>query len=106
MRDRVRAAVGRRPAARKGERTMSEARSPVGLVLGSVLAPERLQETGRTGEKLGFGRVWMAEDYYFTGGISGAAAVLSATERIPVGLGIVSAVARHPALLGMEIATM
>ena len=85
---------------------MSDGGSPVGLVLGSVLAPEHIRDTAQMGEELGFGRVWMAEDYYFTGGISGAAAVLAATERIPVGLGIVSAVARHPALLAMEIATM
>ena len=83
---------------------MSE--SPVGLVLGSVLAPEHLKDVARSGEELGFGRLWMAEDYYFTGGISGAATVLSATERMPVGLGVVSAVARHPALLAMEVATM
>ena len=85
---------------------MSDLVSPVGLVLGSVLAPEHVLENARVGEELGFGRVWMAEDYYFTGGISGAASVLAGTERIPVGLGIVSAVARHPALLAMEIATM
>jgi 5,10-methylenetetrahydromethanopterin reductase len=85
---------------------MSGKESPVGLVLGSVLAPEHLKDVAKAGEELGFGRLWMAEDYYFTGGISGAATVLAATERMPVGLGVVSAVARHPALLAMEVATM
>ena len=41
----------------------------------------------------------------FSGGISGAAIALGATERIPVGIGVVSAVTRHPAVLAMELAT-
>ena len=60
----------------------------------------------RRGEELGFGELWLAEDYFFTGGISGATAVLAETKEVPVGLGIVSAMVRHPAVLAMEIATM
>jgi alkanesulfonate monooxygenase SsuD/methylene tetrahydromethanopterin reductase-like flavin-dependent oxidoreductase (luciferase family) len=81
-------------------------RSPVGLVLGSALAPERLAGMAVLGEERGYGELWFAEDYFFTGGISGATAALAATQRIPVGLGIVSAVVRHPALLAMELATI
>lgn len=40
------------------------------------------------------------------GDMAGATAALSATRRLPVGLGIVSAVTRHPALLAMEVAAM
>jgi alkanesulfonate monooxygenase SsuD/methylene tetrahydromethanopterin reductase-like flavin-dependent oxidoreductase (luciferase family) len=80
--------------------------APVGLVLGSHLAPEQIASTARLGEELGFRELWLAEDYFFTGGISGAAAALEATRDIPVGLGIVSAMARHPALLAMEISTL
>jgi alkanesulfonate monooxygenase SsuD/methylene tetrahydromethanopterin reductase-like flavin-dependent oxidoreductase (luciferase family) len=79
---------------------------PVGLVLGSALAPETLPRLARLAEELGYGELWFAEDYFFTGGISGAAAALAATERIPIGLGVVSAMVRHPALLAMEIATL
>jgi 5,10-methylenetetrahydromethanopterin reductase len=78
---------------------------PVGLVLGSALAPETLPPLSRLAEELGYGELWFAEDYFFTGGISGAMAALGATSSIPVGLGIVSAMVRHPALLAMEIAT-
>ena len=85
---------------------MSDARSPVGLVLGSALAPETLPGLARLAEQRGFGELWFAEDCFFTGGISGAAAALAATEEIPVGLGVVSAMVRHPALLAMEIATL
>jgi 5,10-methylenetetrahydromethanopterin reductase len=80
--------------------------APVGLVLGSHLAPEQIASTARLGEELGFRELWLAEDYFFTGGISGAAAALGATREIPVGLGIVSALVRHPALLAMEISTL
>lgn len=80
--------------------------APVGLVLGSHLAPEQIASTARLGEDLGFSELWLAEDYFFTGGISGAAAALEATQTIPVGLGIVSAMVRHPALLAMEISTL
>lgn len=80
--------------------------SPVGLVLASSLAPERLADAARLGESLGFGELWLPEDYFFTGGIAGAATILDATERVPVGIGVVSALARHPAVLAMELATL
>ena len=78
----------------------------VGLVLGSAIAPERLPGLAALAEELGYQELWFAEDFFFTGGISGAAAALGATQQIPVGLGVVSAVVRHPALLAMEIATI
>ena len=78
----------------------------IGLVLGSAIAPEHIQGASATAEACGFDEIWLAEDYFFTGGISGAALVLGATSRITVGLGIVSAVARHPALLAMELSTL
>jgi 5,10-methylenetetrahydromethanopterin reductase len=80
--------------------------APVGLVLGSHLAPEQIASTARLGEELGFSELWLAEDYFFTGGISGAAAALGTTSEIPVGLGIVSAMVRHPSLLAMELSTL
>jgi len=81
-------------------------RPPVGLVLGTALPPWQIQQMARLGEELGFGELWLGEDYFFTGGIAGATAILGATSRIPVGLGIVSALVRHPALLAMEISTL
>jgi len=78
----------------------------IGLVLGSAVAPERLVSGAQAAEAAGFDELWLAEDYFFTGGISGASMALAATERIRVGLGIVSAVARHPAVLAMEVSTI
>src|SRR5262245_28481789 len=88
------------------ERAMTHDGPPVGLVLGSQIPPEQIRETARLGEELGFGELWLAEDYFFTGGISGAVAALASTSRIPIGLGIVSAMVRHPALLAMECSTI
>jgi len=78
----------------------------LGLVLGSAVAPERVGEAAASAEASGFDEVWLAEDFFFTGGISGAALALAGTSRVKVGLGVVSAMARHPALLAMEISTI
>jgi len=56
-------------------------------------------------EDRGFDQLWLSEDYFFLGGISSTVAALQATKSIPVGLGIVSSVVRHPAVTAMEIAT-
>ena len=79
---------------------------PVGLVLGSVVASEELRQAAAAGERLGFGQLWMAEGCFTCGGVSGTAAVLGATSEIPVGMVIVNAMVRHPALLAMELATL
>ncbi|MFQ5966486.1 MAG: LLM class flavin-dependent oxidoreductase [Acidimicrobiia bacterium] len=78
----------------------------IGLVLGSAIAPEQLPPAARTAEESGFDEAWLAEDFFFTGGVSGASIVLGSTSDLAVGMGVVSAVARHPALLAMEISTL
>lgn len=79
---------------------------PVGLVLASEIPPEQLAPMTAEAERAGFAEVWLAEDCFFNGGIAGAAIALGATRSIPVGLGVVSAVTRHPAVLAMEVATL
>ena len=78
----------------------------IGLVMGSAIAPEQLISGASTAESVGFEEIWLAEDYFFTGGISGATMVLDATNEIKVATGIVSAMVRHPAVLAMEISTL
>lgn len=80
--------------------------SRLGILLLSTTAPERLAELSGRCENLGFDEVWVAEDYFFYGGFTGASLALAATERIRVGLGIISCVARHPAAAAMEIAAL
>jgi 5,10-methylenetetrahydromethanopterin reductase len=84
-----------------------ESQTPrVGLVLGSGMPPEELVPTARLGEELGFSELWLPEDYLFTGGVASASAILTATDWMPVGLGVASAMVRHPAVLAMELATL
>jgi alkanesulfonate monooxygenase SsuD/methylene tetrahydromethanopterin reductase-like flavin-dependent oxidoreductase (luciferase family) len=80
--------------------------SRLGILLLSTTAPERLGGMSRRCEELGFDEIWLAEDYFFYGGFTGAAQALAATERVRVGVGIVSCVARHPAVTAMEIASL
>lgn len=85
---------------------MTDDSIPVGLALGSHLAPEQICGAASLGEELGFGELWVLEDYWFTGAIAGATAALAATQRIPIGTGIVSAMVRHPSVLAMEVSTI
>jgi 5,10-methylenetetrahydromethanopterin reductase len=78
----------------------------VGFVLGSSFHPSKLVPVARALEANGFDTVWNSEDYFLTGGVSGAAVVLGATERLKVGTGVLSVYARHPALTAMETATL
>lgn len=85
---------------------MSGARNSLGLVLGSAMPPEQLLPTAIAADRNGLDELWFSEDCFFSGGISAASAALAATGQIQVGLGIVSAMLRHPALLAMEVTTM
>jgi 5,10-methylenetetrahydromethanopterin reductase len=78
----------------------------VGLVLGNEIPPEDLVGLAKLGEELGFAELWLPEDYFFNGGIAGAATVLAATERVRIGLGIVSCMARHPGVLAIECSVL
>lgn len=57
-------------------------------------------------DRLGYDSAWFGEDYFYQGGIATATAVAERTERIEIGLGILSPLARHPALTVMEVAAL
>ena len=73
---------------------------------GDAHASRRHPAMSRLAETLGFDELWFAEDYFYTGAFSTAAAALASTETIGVATGIVSALVRHPAVLAMEIASV
>lgn len=81
-------------------------RSPVGVLVHGSTRPDQLVSVCRGIEDAGFGALWLAEDYFFLGGPTSAAMALQATRDIPVGIGILSAVVRHPAVTAMEISTL
>ena len=80
--------------------------NPIGMMLHGNTAPNQLSTLSRQIEASGFGSLWLSEDYFFLGGISSTGIALQATETIDVGIGILSAVVRHPAVTAMEVATL
>src|SRR5215218_6655380 len=57
-------------------------------------------------DKLGYDSAWFGEDYFYQGGIATATAVAERTEKVEIGLGILTPLARHPALTVMEVAAL
>lgn len=80
--------------------------SPVGLFISTATPPQEIGGLARQAEDLGLAEVWVAEDYFCYGGFTAAGLALAATRQVKVGIGIVAAVARHPAVAAMEIATL
>jgi alkanesulfonate monooxygenase SsuD/methylene tetrahydromethanopterin reductase-like flavin-dependent oxidoreductase (luciferase family) len=57
-------------------------------------------------DRLGFDSCWLGEDYFYQGGIATATAVAERTEHLTIGLGILTPLARHPALTVMEVGAL
>lgn len=53
-------------------------------------------------EELGFGTLWIAEDYFYGGAFATATACAAVTSRIRIGIGVINPYTRHPALTAME----
>lgn len=68
--------------------------------------PAAVIEQSKVAEQAGYDEFWVIEDCFYTSGPSLAAAALTATESIGVGIGIMPTVARNPAVTAMEIATL
>jgi alkanesulfonate monooxygenase SsuD/methylene tetrahydromethanopterin reductase-like flavin-dependent oxidoreductase (luciferase family) len=68
--------------------------------------PSRLLPFARTAEAAGLDELWLWEDCFLESGIASAAAILGATERIAVGIGVMPVPLRNVALTAMEIATL
>lgn len=68
--------------------------------------PGLVTELAQRLETGGASQLWVIEDCFYTAGVSLAAAVLTATEQLTVGLGVLPAVARNPAITAMELATL
>lgn len=78
----------------------------LGLIIPPDQAPERFLTVARAAEAAGVDEVWLWEDCFGQSGTSTAAAVLAATDRIRVGIGLMPAPLRAAALTAMEIATL
>jgi len=78
----------------------------VGIVFRPQLPPERLREFVASAEAAGLDDVWLWEDCFLEGGLASAAAALAGSASLRVGLGLMPAPLRNPALAAMEIATL
>jgi len=81
-------------------------KSSIGMLLHGSTPPNKLGTLSKQVEDAGFGSLWLSEDYFYLGGISSAAIALERTNKIDIGIGVISAVVRHPAVTAMEIATL
>lgn len=68
--------------------------------------PSRLVPLARAVERAGIEEIWLWEDCFQSGGISAASAILAATDRVRVGIGVMPTPLRNVALTAMEVATV
>jgi alkanesulfonate monooxygenase SsuD/methylene tetrahydromethanopterin reductase-like flavin-dependent oxidoreductase (luciferase family) len=78
----------------------------VGLRWDPHWSPEDLPAIARSVEALGFDELWMVEDCFASGGLTTAAIALASTKRLVVGLGLLPAAVRNPAIAAMELAVL
>jgi alkanesulfonate monooxygenase SsuD/methylene tetrahydromethanopterin reductase-like flavin-dependent oxidoreductase (luciferase family) len=78
----------------------------VGMCFDRSLPAPFVVEVAEALEAAGVDQLWVIEDCFYTAGISLAATALARTESLVVGLGILPAVARNPAITAMELATL
>lgn len=70
------------------------------------MTPGDMPECARRCEAVGIEQLWVVEDCFWSASVSLAAAALASTDVLCVGIGVMSAVARNPAITAMEIATL
>ena len=76
----------------------------IGVMFRPEWPPEELPRFAREAERDGFAELWLVEDCFLVGGLTMAATVLARTESLRVGIGLLPAAMRNPALAAMEIA--
>ncbi len=81
-------------------------RAQIGMCFDRAFPAAAIRDYARRLESIGVDELWVIEDCFFTAGISLAATALTVTDRLEVGIGILPAVARNPAITAMEIATL
>jgi len=81
-------------------------RAEIGMCFDRAFPAVEVADYARRLESAGIDQLWIIEDCFFTAGVSLAATALAVTDELRVGIGILPAVARNPAVTAMEIATL
>jgi 5,10-methylenetetrahydromethanopterin reductase len=76
----------------------------IGVMFRPEWPPEDLPRFVQQAERDGFAEVWLVEDCFLVGGLTMAATALAVTSDVRVGIGLLPAAMRNPALAAMEIA--
>jgi alkanesulfonate monooxygenase SsuD/methylene tetrahydromethanopterin reductase-like flavin-dependent oxidoreductase (luciferase family) len=76
----------------------------IGVMFRPEWPPEELPGFARGAERAGYEELWLVEDCFLVGGLTMAASALAATREVTVGIGLLPAAMRNPALAAMEIA--
>ena len=78
----------------------------VGAICRPQVSPEEMLRAAVEADRAGLAELWLWEDCFLEGGLTSAAAILSATERMVVGIGLLPMPLRNVAITAMEIATL
>ena len=81
-------------------------RPTIGMAFDRNLPPALILDFARRLDEAGADRLWVIEDCFRTAGVSLASAALAVSERLQVGIGILPSLARNPAIMAMEFATL
>lgn len=81
-------------------------KTAIGVMYRCDSPPEQLPAYARLVERLGYDELWVVEDCFFTGAVSAATVAASVTETIRIGIGILPAAFRNPALAAMELSNL
>lgn len=77
---------------------------PIGVMYRCGNRPENLAPYARLVERLGYDELWLMEDCFYVGALAAAAVAATVTQRLRIGIGIMPAALRNPALAAMELA--
>jgi len=84
----------------------SKPKPSIGVTFHPTFPPETLANFASQAEAAGFDEVWLWEDCFYAGAFTSAATILSATQSVKVGIGILPVTVRNPLFTAMEITTL
>ena len=76
------------------------------VALDNARTVEEIVSVARATEQGGFGTIWIAEQHFYRGVFTIAAAAAAATSSVRIGFGILSPFIRHPASVAMELSSL